>query len=295
MLEPGSLIDPSELGEHGARMWNKEKNGLIYTGGAGFVDTGHLRHCCDETKNVYDQIAALSGSPGPIKTSHGSATLTKRVPPNMWRQVARAVSYDNALGYEIASYWIDVPYEHPSSFSPEDLCSNYLGTHVAERALMLSGPRHHPVSTGGSKTFNQAVTEALKLTLTSLTALPKVDSFIAFTRINGCWVDPTYSFHVVGYLKRRNFTADPWKVGHPKDGPTPAWLGQGSATQLLQSAGAYYDYTFQYVFSFEALGRTVRKPLTYPKTNFAAEINKIRADARQSSRYGARYDSPTCP
>src|SRR5262245_51309642 len=134
MLRPNFFVDPSFLGTH---QNPTERNGIIYTGGAGFIDTAHLRYFCDNTKAAYDRIKAVNGSSGTvIITPEGAATITQTIPPNLWTKVARDISYDDALTHEISSYWImnlplvravPFPGETNSSFSPEDLCSNNLG------------------------------------------------------------------------------------------------------------------------------------------------------------------------
>ena len=135
MLRPEFFIDPTALGTH---QDPTEKNGIIYTGGAGFIDTAHLRYCCDNTKTAYDRISAAKGSPGTvIIMPEGSATITQTVPANLWTKVAGAISFDDALAHEIRTYWdanpavplptIPFPGMMNSSFSPEDLCSNFIG------------------------------------------------------------------------------------------------------------------------------------------------------------------------
>jgi hypothetical protein len=286
LLAPYWAIDPSSLGNHGDRT---ERNGIIYTGGAGFIDTSHLRHCCDDTKRVYDQLVAQRGLPGQVSTYQGVATIKKAVPSSMWIQVARAIGYSDSVGYEITSYWVSAAGEHNSAFSPEDLCSNYLGTYVAERAIT------NPPAGSGTN-FNTAVTATLNNVLTQLKAQPLVETQKAFTPIMNCWMSPntSYSATSVDYwgfmtLKRRNFSTDPpapWKVGHPSDFQTPAWM-----TQSLRAASAYYDFTYNYIIGGPPGTPGVKK--TLKEADFSKEISSIEADAVK--KYGAKYAQPTCP
>ena len=286
MLAPPWFIDPLLIGNHNSSM--NEKNGITYTGGAGFIDISHVRHCCDDTKHVYDQLMSSSGSPSLITTSHGVATIKQSVPRSMWTQVARAISYSDSIGYEITSYWVSTPAEHNSAFSPEDLCSNYLGTYVAERAI-ASPPK-------GSKDFNTAVTITLNDMLVQLKAQPLVETQKAFTPIMNCWMSPNTSYTVTNIdywasmtLKRRNFSITPitpWKVGHASDFQTPAWV-----TQALGPVSQYYDFTYHYVIGGPPGTPGVKK--TLKEADFSKEISAIRADAAQ--KYGAKYDKPTCP
>jgi Protein of unknown function (DUF4056) len=276
VLAPYFIIDPSSLGTHRSA---SERNGIIYTGGAGFIDTSHVRHCCDDTKRVYDQLAASKGSPAQVSTSHGVATIKATVPATMWPQVARAISYSDSVGYEIESYWSNSAGGHNSAFSPEDLCSNYLGTYIAESAINI------PV-VGPGANFNASVTATLNGLLTVLKAQPTAETQNAFNVIMNCWMSPnpaysTLSIDAWGHmtLKRRNFSIlpmVPWKVGHPSDFPTPSWLTRG-----LGTASSYYAYTFT----------ACKTPL--PETNFGTEISKIRQNA--ATRYPNKYDQPACP
>jgi hypothetical protein len=185
-------------------------------------------------------------------------------------KVARDISYDDALSHEIWSYWNWAPGEGNSAFSPEDLCSNNLGTYIAETAINLP-------AAGKSASFNQDVTAVLNRTLNQLKAQPIVETQNAFNRINNCWMD-LGGMLKLGYmtLKRRNFTIVPWQVGHSSDFPPPAWVTQGPG------AGAGY-----YTYTYPSLRMTINTG------TFAAQIQEIRNDAVQ--RYGLKYNQPTCP
>lgn len=264
MLRPEYFIDPSSLGTH---QDPSERNGIIYTGGGGFIDTAHLRYCCDNTKLAYDRISAANGASGTvINLTEGTATLTAAVPRNLWTKVARDIGYDDGLSHEIWTYWKYLPGAGNSSFSPEDLFSNNLGTIIAE-LVINSSPAN----------FNVAVTAVLNNTLTSLKAQPINETNKAWNKINNCWMS------IAGLLKlnymtlmRRNFDILPWKVGHPSDFPTPQWVIQ------KPGSGAYY-------YSFKCPSLT----MNIQTTTFSARIQDIRNDA--SKRYGTKYDQPSCP
>jgi len=276
MLRPEFFIDPSSLGPH---QDPTERNGIIYTGGAGFIDTAHLRYCCDNTKAAYDRIKAVNGLAGTvITTPEGAATIAQTIPPNLWTKVARDISYDDGLTHEISSYWImnwpvvraaPFPGETNSSFSPEDLCSNNLGTYIAETAINIPA--------GKSANFNQDVTTLLNNVLNRLNAQLKIETQNAWNLINNCWMD-LGGMLKLNYvtLKRRNFSFVPWKTGHMSDFPTPSWVTQAPG------AGAYY-----YHFKSSSLAKNIQT------TTFNARIQEIRNDAVQ--RYGPKYDQPTCP
>lgn len=257
-----NLVNPKKLGEHRG---NDEATGLMYTGKAGFFDLGHARDLCDLTKYVYDQIVAVSGVPVTIRTIHGIATIHTSVPSSAWIQVARAISYDDSFAYEIFTYDVFIPGGHNSSFSPEDLCSNYLGTLLAEKAILAGG------------TFNAAVTNQLNTMVGLLDAQTEVESLKAFGLINSCWV----SFGGPGsllkdnYLKRRNFDRMPWFTGHPSDASSPSWVTSG-----FGNATTFYTYTHK-------TGPTI------DKADFPKELARIRTDA--AKRYGPKFDDRKCP
>ena len=254
-----NFVDPLALGTHGS---SSEAVGLVYSSAAGFVDLGHLRNLVDLTKYVYDQIASSAGAVGTVLTKHGDATILRTIPPAEWVNCARAIAFDDSFAYEILTYDAIYPGGHNSSFSPEDLPSNYLGTLVAARAIAAGGP------------FNAAATSQLTALLASLGALPTTDSAAAFALINGRWVSYSgvLSLGSCDYLKRRNFTATPWHAGHPSDTPTPAWV-----TAPLLTATVFYDYRHT-------------AGLAIPKVTWPTELARIRADA--ASRYGAAFDRP---
>lgn len=257
-----NLVNPASLGGHRSP---NEATGLIYTGKAGFFDLGHGRDLCDLTKYVYDQIVAVRGVPVTIRTLHGSAIIHTPVPASAWSQVARAISYDDSVAYEIFTYDNFSPGGHNSSFSPEDLCSNYLGTLLAEKAILAGG------------NFNAAVTTQLNTMVGLLDAQTEAESLKAFKSIDNCWV----SFSGPGsllkddYLKRRNFDRLPWFTGHPSDSSPPAWVTAG-----FGNATTFYTYTHK-------VGRTI------DKGDFLKEIARIRTDA--AKRYGPKFDDRKCP
>jgi outer membrane protein OmpA-like peptidoglycan-associated protein len=260
MLDTRSLIDSSPLAPH------SDFGGIIYTGGAGFFDLGHVRDVADLTGFVYQQIHAASGATGTsITTTEGTATLSRTLAPAEWLEVARSIAFDDSHAHEISSYdsgkcgeLLPSPGAHNSSFSPEDLCSNFLGTLVAERALRVGG------------TFATEVERQIVSLLTSLAAQPLAATRAAFALIDGNWVRSGSSALDNCYLQRRNFSRTPVKAGHSSDVTTPAFV-----TAPFTVSPAPYDY----------LNRT-----GFRLADFPTRIAAIRADAR--TRYGASFELP---
>lgn len=199
-----NLVNPSSLGRHRA---SNEVSGIVYTGKAGFIDLGHLRDHCDVTKFIHNQLT-IDLTPQRVSAVIGEAEMHEC--PLSPIEVARAIALDAGLGHEIITYDRFKPGGHNSAFSPEDLCSNFLGTLVAERAIARGG------------NFDDAVTTELNNLLRDLDAPTPAESRNAFNLINGRWVDwndllGTPSLIDDEYLRRCNFTQVPFKTGHSRD------------------------------------------------------------------------------
>jgi Protein of unknown function (DUF4056)/OmpA family len=257
-----AFANPAGLGPHSV---GGGVVGLIYCNYGGFVDLGHARDMIDQTKSLYDQIVALGGKPGRVTTYQGSATIVARIAAAEWVNTAQSICYDDALAHEITSYWDTSPGGRNSSFSPEDLFSNVLGTGIAGEAIV----------TGGN--FDAQATISLDKALAALGANAPSVTQSAFNAINHCWVEfkSMWSLRDPDYLRRRNFTSLPWlapgfPIGPPRPFPYPSY----------SSVAKYYTFTTQ------------TPAMTIPKASFASEILRIRADAQ--NRYGPAYDTGVC-
>ncbi|WP_037887460.1 DUF4056 domain-containing protein [Streptomyces sp. NRRL S-87] len=262
MLESGSLAGVSTFGDHADRTPR-----TVYTGKAGFVDLGHLWDTCDGTAFAYQEIHRAGGRKGTkVGTAEGGeAVLTSDAPRTEWMELARSIAYDDALAHEIVTYPLGAgacgrPWmvgRHNSSFSPEDLCSNYLGTLVAERTLKAGGP------------FVAEAERQVAALLLSLDGQSDTETRAAFAKISGRWVDSTLSFTDACFLKRRNFSSVPWKAGHKSDAPTPAFVVRPFKLT------ATYDYTH---------------PGGVSRADFGTAIAKIKTAAR--TQYGPDFATP---
>lgn len=259
MLAPMSFtLEPTALGSH------TDIGGILYTGKAGFVDLGHVRDIADLTGFVYQQIHGASGARGTsITTIEGTAQLTRALAQSEWLEVARSIAFDDALAHEISSWSngrcgdiIPRPGGHNSSFSPEDLPSNFLGTLVADRALRAGG------------TFATEVERQISILLTSLDVQSKAETQRAFDIINGDWVDRSLTVVSNCFLRRRNFSATPKKAGHPRDAATPAFV------TAPFSVSSPLPYTYQNASGFT-------------RADFPAKIAAIQSEAQ--TLYGPRF------
>jgi hypothetical protein len=200
------ILDATQsLGSH--HYGGGDRYGLVYTCRGGFIDLGHLRDQADLTRYYVARIASGATRFSPY-TYSGEVSLKQDVTSIADRiTVARSLAFDESLFHEIETYWIVRPGSHNSSFSPEDLPSNFLGTYVAEKALQAGGD------------FDSAVTSQLSSLLTLLGGVDRATAIAALASIKGRWVAadlplvPQYVNQVGGrYLQRRNFTRTPWTV-----------------------------------------------------------------------------------
>src|SRR6185312_307743 len=148
---------------------------------------------------------AANGAVGAtVTTPHGTATLTAAAPAAEWVELARSIAYDDSVAYEIQTFkgmglqpqnqwW--APGNLDSSLSPEDLCSNYLGTVVAGGVL----------KSGSGLSFAASVNNDVRQLLVGLGPQSAADALRAFNLINQRWVDWSGSTSGANpyYLKRR--------------------------------------------------------------------------------------------
>jgi hypothetical protein len=127
---------------------------------------------------------------------------------------------------------------------------------------------------GEGGVFPRKVDGKLAAVLKGLLAQSPAETMNAFNKVKKRWVKfvDSDSWTKDDYLQRRNFTRRPFKVGHPSDAKTPTWLLAG-----FGDAGTFYTYK-----------HTLIK--TIPKTDFATEIQRIRAHAKAT--YGNDFDKP---
>jgi len=207
----------------------REHSGTVYTCAGGFVDLGHLRDFADLTRHYYYALVRRakdgvvpSATRFELLDSHGGITgevvLQRDIPAaNVDTDlkgiidVARSISYDVSVIYEIQTYAQTRIGGRSSSFSPEDLVSNYLGTYVGGRALevQIANSKTPPTGPGDqlATTFDKAVTQELETLLQQLHVLDVTQTLTAFGKIDGTWVTsvfPRPNFLDPDYVRRRN-------------------------------------------------------------------------------------------
>lgn len=173
------------------------------------------------------------------------------------------------------TYWVSGAGQHNSSFSPEDLVSNYIGTRVAERAKKST-----------IKPFDAAVRSELKAVLQLLIPCTSAQTQAAFDAIDGIWAKDVNSglllllFSDDQWLLRRNVNRNPIRPCYVTAAGTgcagapafPSELGTGYPESIRNTYDARYA-----VFRSEAVGRLGS---TMRKADFASLIADITNDPR---------------
>ena len=217
-----NIISLSELGEHSYLGGKKEGNGIIYTRRGGFIDIGHLRDCADWTAYLYSVIRASKNYPflQIIKLGYEGGKITLHLnisevtDSTDLYELAGKIAYDLSLWHEIAT-WYGTSYvpmipERYSSFSPEDLYSNLLGTKLGIKALK------------SNLDYNQAMTQLISETLDSLDAVETYDeTFQAMQKVEEIWWTNDKSLPSKKILIKRYFDSDfslvPWLLPDKKN------------------------------------------------------------------------------
>jgi len=271
------FFDPADEQALEHRYGGGDVYGLVYTCRGGFLDLGHLRDLIDITRYYYVAL----GNPGrtfPPAQQLGSCVVKQDPADENERiAIARSMAFAESIYHEIESYWQYVFGGHQSSFSPEDLPSNWLGTYVAEQAIRDKG-----------RAFDEAATVALKALLKQLDALEPKATSIVFTQavLRREWVgtDPSRN----SYLKRRNFTNSPWLVPEVPCLDT-TWP---TTISLVDSNSDAYEITFEVDPKREKASDEREKYLgeKVASGNFEYHVQQIAADAK--TRYGADFNKP---
>ncbi len=209
-----SYADIDDLGTHNYERSAGEKNPLVYTAKAGYIDIGHLRESADRARYLFE-VCRQNILAGNTQFSYeviepAIYTMTIKYPKN-WDQlseyqqqaIAREISI--ALGQNLAqqtTIWHEIVTwygyastgllsEQPSSFSWEDSYSDLLGTKLGAMALQEN-----------TTPYNEAMTEIIHRELSKLDPQPAETAKEATRTIDGKWFSGRYPFLS---MKKRNF------------------------------------------------------------------------------------------
>lgn len=315
-LFPKHILDTNDNLTHksGTTLWGwflrKERSGLIYTCLGGFIDLGHLRDFADLTRIYYYGLLKLPTKNGfikkgtliPLYETHGGfdgvAVVQQDIPAGKddvdpLILVARSLAYDVSVFYEISTYpviTIFKPGAHASAFSPEDLVSNLLGTHVAANAIIKMVKGEMEMKTA---VFDTEVTRELLALLKILKSRDSEDTIKALNSISDRWIRSGVIVPGLDtrHLKRRNFeykVIEPWIVSGIENCGSPPFNFPDNMDidrQLPESTRSSYNAIFSWRHEFFG-----NNPLDYSSSNFDALIMKIKEDAKD--RYGLEFDKP---
>ncbi len=268
-----------------------EISGLLYTCSLGFVDLGHTRETTDYTWFYFNWIRRKGKDKAGDTFSllldfGGTVTIKKDIPIKDHIRVARSIAYDQATFHEIWTYWVAQLGAHTSSFSPEDLVSNLVGTYIAERAIKALGAGNF----GGD--FDKAATAELILLLMRVQALPKNKVLEAFDQVKGRWFVGNFRTDH-RYLRRRNFNVAPivpWLV-LTEEACEPLTLPPDFQKEFPPDTRDFYELEFNLDPALHTfLGGAVLKV-----SEFDREITKIKAHAggpASAGGYGSDFDKP---
>ncbi len=211
------IISLDLLGNHKFLSDRYEGNGIIYTAKGGFLDIGHLRDCADLTAYYYVHILELKNHPTNsnivIGKEGGQKVLKLKIPadidPNIALYTAANIAFDLSIWHEIAT-WFGSSYvpllpERFSSFSPEDLYSNLLGTYIGIEAISSPLP------------YDEAMTQLLDNKLKELGVVSsETETYRAMRAVEGLWWTEVNALPSAKLLLQRNFGAEtfikPWLV-----------------------------------------------------------------------------------
>ena len=211
------ITSVSNMGPHAYMGGPEEHNGIIYTRRGGFIDLGHLRDCADWTAYLYNLIQASKYDSDlaitKIGYEGGEKTLTLRIPQNFdvnkSSELASKIAYDFSVWHEIAT-WFGASYvpmipERYSSFSPEDLYSNLLGTYLGIMAIK------------SDKEYDEAMTSLLEEMLYNLECVDtEEETFDAMLSVDHIWYDGQKRFPNKKIILKRFLDSEtaliPWIV-----------------------------------------------------------------------------------
>jgi len=207
--------NPEKLGTHHFGFSLNEKNGMVYTCKAGFIDIGHLREAADRTAYlaaVTYRNLMLKKSEFWFRVIEPSRYWVKVSYPENWEgqsveekeRIANEVSihlgqyfaHTSMVWHEILTWYgfstTGIFSDRISSFSWEDTYSDLLGTSLAVEALRTNQQR-----------FDDSMTKLIDQTLNDLEVQPSAVARQAAKQIKGEWFTGGMYFFVE--MKKQNF------------------------------------------------------------------------------------------
>ena len=233
-----NFIPPAKFGLHSyGQPDRKEKNGSIYTCRGSFMDISHIRCAADWTVFLTFKIIT-DNADFDLPSEAGSLKLhfqnLDKLSLDDIASMAQKIAYERLLWHEVASWHYHQPNymfsEQQSTFSPEDIYSNFLGTIIGRNIALRILKNMDTLS------YSQIATDELKKMISSLNPLTtKAASARAYDivdrnkqlklrvakRNKDIWYDSKIVFFDQRYMFKRNIDIgpqiEPWLVPSSKN------------------------------------------------------------------------------
>ncbi len=240
-VEIANTLGPDELGRHKydggtplkggvdpRRLVTSEKNGLVYTCRAGFVDMAHLRLWADFTHYLVAWVAANLDEGGTlaIRDEGGERRIVLHpVAPELRSSfgrreaavpIAQWLAWQLSVWHEIVTWYgwshLGIFPELASAFSPEDFYSNLLG-------IKLSGLLAYGYNVVSENAYDEGMTRLISLVFQEdqLDGQPAAVGHAAAQHADGVWWDSKAKLPSKALVLRRYFDLQgnrvaPWRV-----------------------------------------------------------------------------------
>ncbi len=311
----------------GISLWGfilrREHSGTVYTCKGGFIDLGHLRDFVDLTRWYYYALKKLitkkgeikAGTTFPIFKTHGKIEGKASIRKDLQIidedsttdliLLARLIAYDVSVMYEIQTYYSKGIGDRHSSFSPEDLTSNFLGTYVGGKAIKSQielAKKENLKKDEANATFDHLVTLELIVLLSKLDAVDVDKTLKAYGAINKKWIKEGLIKLVdllnSDYLQRRNFDVTPvtpWLVEGFSDCSNTSFPSEIELA-IPDKIRGMYEAQFKVPFTKterDAESKEIHKVTEYKyfsSDKFNEYINEVKVLAEEE--YGANFNKP---
>lgn len=186
-LAMGLVTSARSLGHHSYTGWSRlgEYSGLVYTLRGGFVDTGHVRDNADLTAYLYTRLRPmLRAGAGtieldPLLGARRVVVTARSDDDETAMRIARRATFEVSIWTEVIQYFgkgkMRGAEETYSSFTPDDLYSNLLGTELGARAARSPLP------------YDRALDQELQGALARLEAQPSERTRSILSDLAGKW------------------------------------------------------------------------------------------------------------
>jgi hypothetical protein len=299
------FIDPKDFGEHSFGEPNSsENNGALYTCNGGFIDFSHLRAGLDWSVYLTFQ---LLGKPDTLSLEPEEASLKLRfknlnqLSLDEIASIGQKVAYERLIWHEIASWSYHAPNffisEQQSTFTPEDVYSNLLGTLIGKKVALriLTNKENLPFSQIANEEIREMIRQLLPLQNedASKQAYDIVDRHVQAQlpvkdRNKDIWWDSKIIFTDARYVFKRYMNIGPaiapWlvpneyeKLGCPCE-PFVKTLKVPTNNKSGASLYNYYSFTISpdsILFFAEKSGKELHKPFKAFTTQNIAPIMKL--------------------